>query len=116
MEEKIKPVFEVGDQAIKESFNPKTPVTISKIDDTFYYTEEGIIIPIELQGEWKKYGEFKTGDEILIPGKVVRSSGDTYYVRFPWAYEGTVCSCFGDEWIVPKKEGDKMFQKINNNG
>jgi hypothetical protein len=114
----VAPIFEVGQQIIKESFNPTTPVTISKIDDNFYYTEEGIIIAIETQGEWKEFGKFKTDDEILIPGKVVRSSGDAYYITFPWAYKGTVCTCLGDEWIVPKKEGDKMFQKINtdNNG
>lgn len=112
-ETKLTPIFEVGQQLIKESFNPKTPVTISDIDDTFYYTEEGIIIAIETQEEWKKYGEFKTDDEVLIPGKIVRASGDSYYVTFPWAYTGTKCTCLGDEWIVPKKEGDKMFQILN---
>lgn len=110
-ETKNVPIFEVGDQLIKESFNPTTPVTISKIDDTFYYTEEGIIIAIESQDDWKKYGKFITGDEVLIPGKIVQSSGDTYHIVFPWSNKGHICRCFEDSWIVPKKEGDKMFQK-----
>ena len=112
------PIFEVGDQLTKESFNPTTPVTVSKIDDTFYYTEEGIIIAIETQEEWKKYGKFKTGDDVLIPGKIVQSSGNTYHIVFPWSNKGHICRCYEDNWIVPKKEGDKMFQTLNtdNNG
>lgn len=114
----VAPIFEVGQQIIKESFNPTTPVTISKIDDTFYYTEEGIIISIESQNDWKKYGKFKTGDDVLIPGKIVQSSGNTYHIVFPWSNKGHICRCFEDNWIVPKEEGDKMFQILNtdNNG
>lgn len=115
MEEKITPTFKIGDRVINPKVNVQ-PLTISKLGEIFYYTEEGILIPYDRQQDWKLYGLFKTGEEILIPGKIVRSSGNNYYITFPWAYQGTICTCFGDEWIVPKEEGDKLFIKQEENG
>lgn len=114
MEEKLMPIFEVGDQVINLKVSTK-PLTISKLGDLLYYTEEGIIIPFDKQHDWKIYGHFKTGDEILVPGIIKQSSGDTYQVVFSWA-EGHVYRCFEDSWIVPKEKGDELFIKQEKNG
>ena len=114
MEEKITPIFEIGNQVINLKISTRS-LTISELSEFFYYTEEGIIIPFDRQQEWKLYGHFMTGDEILVPGVIKQSSDDTYQVVFPWA-NGHICRCFEDSWIVPKGDGDKLFIKQEKNG
>lgn len=79
----------IVDEDFKVNFGPgdiiskgNLSVTVRCIKNGFYYTDEGVCIPILEQTAWKRYGKFSVNDQVLIPAVISASHGRFYDISF----------------------------------